>query len=64
MIIGWMDWDKVEPFIFSGWTILGQVPVGATAPAAKWHLRGSPLVYLNVQLDPQRRQTTITHEAE
>jgi hypothetical protein len=26
-------------------------------------LRGSPLVYLKVQLDPQRRQTTITHEA-
>ncbi len=23
VIIGWMDWDKVEPFVFSGWTILG-----------------------------------------
>jgi hypothetical protein len=33
----------------------------------KWHLRvnlrGSLPVYLNVQLDPQRRRTTITHEA-
>jgi hypothetical protein len=52
--------------MFSGWTIPG-VPVGAAAPASKWHLRvnllGSLLVYLNVQLDPQRRQTTIMHEA-
>jgi hypothetical protein len=32
-----------------------------------WHLRvnlrGSPPVYLNVQLDLMRKQTTITHEA-
>ncbi len=67
VIIGWMDWDKVEPFIFSSWTILGQGLPGGTAPATKWHLRanmrGSPPVYLNVQLDPMRKQTTITHEA-
>ncbi len=67
MIIGWMDWDKVESFIFSDWTMLGQGPMGAIAPATKWHLRvnlrGSPPVYLNVQLDPMRKRTTITHEA-
>jgi hypothetical protein len=67
MIIGWVDWDKVEPFIHSGWMIPGQVPLGATAPATKWHLRVnlrcSPPVYLNAQLDPMRRRTTITHEA-
>jgi hypothetical protein len=27
------------------------------------NLRGSPPVYLNVQLDPMRKRTTITHEA-
>jgi hypothetical protein len=52
--------------MFSGWTIPG-VPVGAAAPASKWHLRvnlrGSPPVYLNVQFDMQRRRTTITHKA-
>ncbi len=41
--------------------------MGAATPDSKWHLRvilrGSPPVYLNVQLDPQRRLTTITHEA-
>jgi hypothetical protein len=67
VMIGWVDSDKVEPFIHSGWMIPGQVPLGATAPAAKWHLRvnlrGSPPVYLNVQLDPMRRRTTITREA-
>jgi hypothetical protein len=67
VIIGWMDWDKVEPFIFSGWIITGQVPIGATAPARKWHLRvnlrGNLPVYLNVEVDLQRRRTTITHEA-
>ncbi len=67
VIIGWVDWDKVEPFIHSGWMIPGQVPLGATAPATKWHLRvnlrGSPPVNLNAQLDPMRKQTTITHEA-
>jgi hypothetical protein len=67
MIIGWVDWDKLESFIHSGWSAPGQVPLGATTPVTKWHLRvnlrGSPPVYLNVQLDPMRRQTTITHEA-
>ncbi len=57
----------MRPFLFSGWTIPGRVPLGAAAPAFKCHLRvnlrGSPSVYLNVQLDPQRRWTTITHEA-
>jgi hypothetical protein len=52
----------------SGWVIPGQALPGATAPATKWHLRvnlrGSPPVYLNVQLDPMRKRTTITHEAE
>jgi hypothetical protein len=67
VIVGWADWDKVQPFVQSGWMIPGQVPPGATAPATKWHLRvnlrGSPPVYLNVQLNPMRKQTTITHEA-
>jgi hypothetical protein len=67
VIIGWADWDKVEPFMHSGWMIPGQVPLGATAPATKWHLRvnlrGSPPAYLNVQLYPMRRRTTITHDA-
>ncbi len=67
VIIGWMDWDKVEPFIFSGWNILGQGPPGATAPATKRHLRvnlrGSLPVYLNLQLDLMRKRTTITHKA-
>ncbi len=68
VIVGWADWDKVQPFATSGWTTPGQVPPGgATALATKWHLRvnlrGSPPVYLNVQLDPMRQRTTITHEA-
>ncbi len=67
MIIGGMDWDKVKLFIHSGWTILSQGPMGEIAPATKWHLRvnlrGSLPVYLNVELDPQRWRTTITHEA-
>jgi hypothetical protein len=25
VIIGWVDWDKVEPFMHNGWMILGQV---------------------------------------
>ncbi len=57
------DWDKVQLFATSGWAIPGQVPPGATATATKWHLRGSPPVYLNAQLDPMRKQTTIDHEA-
>jgi hypothetical protein len=67
VIIGWVDWDKVEPFMHSSWMIPGQVSLGVTAPATKWHLRvnlkGSPPKYLNVQLDPMRRRTTITYEA-
>ncbi len=66
MLLGWKDWERMRVFLFIGWTILG-VPVGASAPASKWHLRvnlgGSLPVYLNVQLDPQRRRTKITHEA-
>ncbi len=67
VIVGWADWDKVQPFVTGGWTIPGQVPPGATTPATKWHLRvnlrGSPPIYLNVQLDPMRKRTIITHEA-
>ncbi len=67
VIVGWADWDKVQPFATSGWTTPGQVPPGATAPATKWHLRvnlrGSPPVHLNAQLDPMRQRTTITTEA-
>jgi hypothetical protein len=67
VIVSWADWDKVQPFVMSGWMIPGQVPPGATTPATKWHLRmnsrGSPPRYLNVQLDPMRKRTTITHEA-
>jgi hypothetical protein len=66
VIIGWRDWERVRGFLFSGWTNVG-VPVGASPPASKRHLRvnlrGSLPVYLNVQLDPQRRRTTIAHEA-
>jgi hypothetical protein len=54
-------------FLLSSWTILGEPVRGAFTPATKWHLRvnlwGDPPVYLNVQLDPQRPRTTITHEA-
>jgi hypothetical protein len=67
VIIGWADWNKVQPFAMSGWAIPGQALPGATAPATKWHLRmnlrGGAPVYLNVQLDPMRKRTTITHEA-
>ncbi len=67
VIIGWSDWNKVQPFAMSGWAIPGQTLPGATAPATKWHLRmnrrGSSLVYLNVELDPMRKRSSITHEA-
>ncbi len=67
MIIGWPDWGKVQPFTISGWAIPGQAFLGATAPATKWHLRmnrkGGPPMYLNAELDPMRKRSTITHEA-
>ncbi len=67
VIIGWSDWNKVQPFAMSGWAIPGQTLPGANAPATKWHLRmnlrGKPPVYLNVQLDLMRKRSTITHEA-
>jgi hypothetical protein len=67
VIIGWSDWNKVQPFAMSGWAIPGQTLPGATAPATKWHLRmnqrGSSPVYLKVELDPMRKRSTITHEA-
>ncbi len=67
MIIGWSDWNKVQLFAMNGWTIPGQTLPGATAPATKWHLsmnrRGSSSIYLNVELDPMRKRSTITHEA-
>jgi hypothetical protein len=67
VIVGWPDWNKVQPFVTSGWTVSGQTPPGATAPATKWHLRmnrkGGPPMYLNVELDPMRERSTITHEA-
>ena len=67
VIIGWPDWSKVQPFVASGWAVSGQTPPGATAPATKWHLRmnqkGGPPMYLNVELDPTRQRSTITHEA-
>jgi hypothetical protein len=67
VIIGWADWNKVQPFALSGWAIPGQAIPGATAPATKWHLRmnlrgGSP-VYLNVRLDPMGKRSAVTHEA-
>ena len=67
VIIGWPDWGKVQPFTISGWAIPGQTFLEATAPATRWHLRmnrkgGSPM-YLNVELDPMRKRSTITHEA-
>ncbi len=67
VIIGWSDWNKVQPFAMSGWASPGQALPGATAPATKWHLRmnrrGSSPVYLNVELDPMRKRSAITHEA-
>jgi hypothetical protein len=67
VIIGWADWNKVQPFAMSGWAIPGQALPVATAPATKWHLRmnlrGGPPVYLNGQLDPMRKRTTVNHEA-
>jgi hypothetical protein len=33
VIIGWSDWNKVQPFAMSGWAIPGQMLPGATAPA-------------------------------
>ena len=51
----------------NGWAVSGQTPPGATAPATKWHLRmnqkGGPPMYLNVELDPMRQWSTVTHEA-
>ncbi len=67
MIVGWPDGSKVQPFVMSGWAVSGQTPPGATAPATKWHLRmnrkGDPPMYLNVEPDPMRQRSTITHEA-
>jgi hypothetical protein len=67
VIIGWPDWNKVQPFVMSGWAVSGQTPPGATAPATKWHLRMNrkrgPPMYLNVELDPMRKRSAITHEA-
>jgi hypothetical protein len=34
VIVGWADWDTVQPFATSG-TIPGQATPGATAPATK-----------------------------
>ncbi len=66
VIIGWSDWNKVQPFVMSGWAVSGQTLPGKAAPATKWHLRmnhkGSP-TFLNVELDPMRKRSTITHEA-
>ncbi len=51
VIIGWSDWNKVQPFAMSGRAIPGQTLPGATAPATRWHLkvnrRCNPPVYLN-----------------
>jgi hypothetical protein len=67
VIIGWPDWSKVQPFAMSKWATPGQALPGATAPATRWHLRmnrrGGPPIYLNVELDPMRKRSTITHEA-
>ncbi len=67
VIIGWSDWNKVQPFAMSGWAFPGQTLPGATAPATKWHLRmnrrGNSPIYLKVELDPMRKRSTITHEA-
>ncbi len=63
VIIGWPDWNKVQPFAMSGWAIPGQTLPGAT----RWHLRmnrrGGPPIYLNVELDPMRKRSTITHHS-
>ncbi len=65
VIIGWPDWNKAQLFSMSRWAIPGQALPGATAPATRWHLRmnrrGGTPIYLNVELDPMRRRSTITH---
>jgi hypothetical protein len=63
VIIGWSDWNKVQPFAMSGWTIPGQALPGATAPATKWHLRMNRRGSSPVYLDPMRKRSTITREA-
>jgi hypothetical protein len=46
---------------------LGQAFLEATAPATRWHLRmnrrGGAPIYLNVELDPMRKRSTIPPEA-
>jgi hypothetical protein len=67
LIIGWPDWGKVQPFTIDRWASPGQAFLEATAPATRWHLRmnrkGGPPMYLNVELDPMRKRSAITHEA-
>ncbi len=67
MIIGWSDWNKVQPFAMSGWSIPGQTLPGATAPATKWHLRmnlrGNPRCTSTCSWIRLRKRSTITHEA-
>ncbi len=67
VIIGWSDWNKVQPFVMSGWAVSGQAFLKATAPATRWHLRmnrkDGPPMYRNVELDPMRKRSIITHEA-
>ncbi len=35
VIVGWADWNKVQPFLMSGWMTPGRVPPGATTPLHK-----------------------------
>jgi hypothetical protein len=67
VIVGWKDWERMRGFLSSGWAIPMEPAIGASAPATKWHLRvnlrGGPPVYLNLQLDPRRQRSAITHEA-
>ncbi len=57
----------MQPFTIGGWAILGQAFLEATAPPTRWHLRmnqkGGPPMYLNMELDPMRKRSTITREA-
>jgi hypothetical protein len=29
VIVGWLDWNKVQPFVMSGWAVSGQTPPGS-----------------------------------
>jgi hypothetical protein len=57
-----LSYDTRNVFSLFSVKYMGSCPLNR-----KWHLRmnrrGSPPIYLNVELDPMRKRSTITHEA-